>query len=115
MVIARPLFRVRVFGIFNQIDGCKRLNSHLSPLRVCIETAQLTGGYRRSELSVNLICVTTVMTNYYVQLSMDISNPESEIPEVAQLEQPLKTSKNLKSWTLGNVGPFCWKPTLGET
>jgi hypothetical protein len=40
-----------------------------------------------------------------------ISNPESEIPEVAQLEQPLKTSKNLKSWTLGNVGPFCWKLT----
>jgi len=80
-----------------------------------LKQPSLTGGYRRSELSVKLICVTAVMTDYYVQLSMHISNPESEIPEVAQLEQPLKTSKNLKSWTLGNVGSFCWKPTLGET
>jgi hypothetical protein len=41
---------------------------------------------------------------------LGISNPGSQFPEVAQveqlLEQLLKASKNPETRTLGNVGPF---------
>jgi hypothetical protein len=39
-----------------------------------------------------------------------ISNPAFQFPEVAQVEQPPKTSESLESWALGNTGPFFQKP-----
>ena len=42
-----------------------------------------------------------------------ISNLTKKFPEVAQLEQPTETSKNLETWTFRNLCLISWKPTLG--
>jgi len=43
-------------------------------------------------------------------LATYIRNPGSQIPAVAQVEQLPKTSENLETWPLGDVGPFSRKP-----